>query len=284
MNCKKNLTGLIFLVAMITLHSCSPKMVAPVTVRSSYTKEEISAIESNSFQGFRFLQDSLVQTRSIHDADSIWFEIRISNPLVVRSVIINGMAIFFDPEAKKNQEYGIAIPAARAEMLRRKESVKEETTKQSTDTLAPEERFEPTIWIEAIRRREAVVTDTKGTRFATKETMQLFMDDNNELVYKIRLAFEQIGVSGEDVERISIGIISDLHQAQLSAPQGGGIATRPNISDRNRQQQPRQNSQPRSPGMSLIAVEAWQVLLINEELTEEQKDANNHREGDDVYR
>lgn len=284
MNSRKYLTGLIVLVAMVTFHSCKSTMVTPGTVRSSYFVEEQNTMKSDSLQGFSFLPDSLVKTRSIHNADSIWFEIRVSNPLAIRSVIINGMSVFFDPEAKKNQKFGVSIPAARAEMLRRQEAANGENTTQPADTLEPAQRFDPSQWVEAIRMREAVLTDTNGTRFASEEAVKLFLDDNNELVYQIRFAFDQMGVSGEEVQRISIGIVSQLHQAQLAGSQGGGgVATRPNISDRNRQQ-PRQTTQQRPYNMRLIPVEAWQVLLINEKPSEEQNDTNDSLETDDVYR
>lgn len=286
MNIRKNITGLILLVALITFHSCKSTMVTPGTVRSSYPVEEQSTMRSDSLQGFSFLPDSLVKTRSIHDADSIWFEIRISNPLAIRSVIINGMSVFFDPEARKNQKFGVSIPAARAEMLRRQEAANGEKKAQPADTLEPAPMFDPSQWVEAIRMREAVLTDTKGTRFAGEEAVKLFLDDNNELVYQIRFAFDQMGVSGEEVQRISIGIVSQLHQAQLAGSQGGGgVATRPNISDRDRnRQQPRQTPQQRPSTMRLIPVEAWQVLLINEKPTEEQNDANDSMDTDDIYR
>lgn len=286
MNIRKNLMGFIILVAMITFHSCSSQMVTPSTVRSSYPIEEQSAMKSDSLKGFRFSQDSLVKTRSIHDADSIWFEIRVSNPLAIRSVIINGMSVFFDPEAKKNQKFGVSIPAARAEMLRRQEAANGKNKTQPADTLEPAPMFDPSQWIEAIRMREAVLTDTNGTRFASEEAVKLFLDDNNELVYQIRFAFDQMGVSGEELQRISIGIVSQLHQAQLAGQQGGGgVATRPNISDRDRnRQQPRQTPQQRPSTLRLIPVDAWQVLLINEKPSEEQNDANDSMDTDDIYR
>ncbi len=284
MNIRKNLTGLILLVAMIAFHSCRSAMVTPGTVRSSYPVEKKSEMQTDSMQGFSFLPDSLIKTRSIHDADSIWFEIRTSDPLTIQSVIINGMSIFFDPEARQNQKFGVSIPAARAEMLRRQEAAGGNKEEQPADTLQPEIRFEPSQWVEAIRMREAVIRDDKGTRFASGDAVKLFMDDNNELVYQIRFAFDQMGVSGEELQRISIGIVSQLHQAQLAGQQGGGgVATRPDISDRNRQQ-PRRTPQERTPILRLIPVEAWQVLLINEKPSEENKEAADSLDTDDVYR
>ncbi len=280
MNSRKNLAGLIILVAMITFHSCRSQMVTPGTVRSSYHIEDQNVMKADSLEGFSFLPDSRIKTRSIHDADSIWLEIRSSDTITIRSVIINGMTVFFDPEAKKNQKFGVTIPAARAEMLRRHEAGPAENAGQSADTLQPALRFDPSQWVEAIRMRDAVITDNKGTRFASEEAVRLFLDDNNELVYQIRFAFDQMGVSAEELQRISIGIVSQLHQAQLAGqPGGGGIATRPDISDRNRQQ-PRQTTQQRPARMRLIPVDAWQVLLINEQPSEQKSDTMDR---DDIY-
>ncbi len=280
MNSRKNLAGLIILVAMITFHSCRSQMVTPGTVRSSYHIEDQNVMKADSLEGFSFLPDSRIKTRSIHDADSIWLEIRSSDTITIRSVIINGMTVFFDPEAKKNQKFGVTIPAARAEMLRRHEAAPAENAGQSADTLQPALRFDPSQWVEAIRMRDAVITDNKGTRFASEEAVRLFLDDNNELVYQIRFAFDQMGVSAEELQRISIGIVSQLHQAQLAGqPGGGGIATRPDISDRNRQQ-PRQTTQQRPARMRLIPVDAWQVLLINEQPSEQKSDTMDR---DDIY-
>ncbi|TVQ16633.1 MAG: hypothetical protein EA361_03825 [Bacteroidetes bacterium] len=281
---RKYLAALIVLAAMITFHSCSSKMVTPGAVRSSYHIEEQSVMKTDSLEGFSFLPDSRIKTRSIHDADSIWLEIRTSDTLTIRSLVINGMTVFFDPEAKKNQKFGISIPAARAEMLRRHDATPAENATKSSDTIQPALMFDPSQWVEAIRLREAVVRDNKGTRFASTENVKLFMDDNNELVYLIRFAFDQMGVSGEELQRISIGIVSQLHQAQLAGQQGGGgVATRPNISDRNRQQ-PRQTTQQRPIRMRLIPVNTWQVLLINEQPPEEKSDATDSSDRDDVYR
>ncbi|MFW5708465.1 MAG: hypothetical protein ACOC12_11110, partial [Bacteroidota bacterium] len=129
--------------------------------------------------------------------------------------------------------------------------------------------------------RQAVITDTRGTRLADKETATLSLNHRGELVYLVRFEFARLGISGEDQQRISIGIVAELHQAQLASSGGGGMATRPNITERERQQ--RQSRAVRAPRMMLIPVNAWMAFLINEEMTEDPSRQESSEDSDDVY-
>ena len=286
--------ALLLICASVLLHSCRTILPPALPVSQSHSHETASALETDSQNGFVRMPDSRVRVKSIHDSDSIELEIRTADTLTLRSLLINGVSVWFDPKAERNTSFGISFPAARSEMMRRQEQIIREHEEQRRqrmeqgDTIPRPIPFNPRMWVEAMQDRQPVVKDQEGTRFAERENAQIFLDKNGELVYKVRFAFSQMGVSGEDQKRISIGIVSELHRAQLASPGGGGVATRPDISDRDRRQQPRTTQpQQRPVRMNLIPVNTWMAFLINEEMPENQDEAESKREmrdNDDVYR
>ncbi len=277
----------------IIFHSCRSILPPALPLAQSHSSETASALTAGSQGGFVRMPDSRVRVKSIHGPDSIELEIRTADTLTLRSLLINGMSVWLDPEAGRNAKFGVSFPAARAEMMRRQEEIireHEETRRrrlEQDDTIPRPIPFNPELWVEALQDRQPVVRDNSGTRFAERRNAQIFLDKNGELVYRIRFAFSQLGISGEDHQRLSVGVVSELHRAQLASPGGGGVATRPDISDRDRRQQPRTaQPQQRPVRMNLIPVETWMAFLINEEMPEEKEKENKRevRDMDDVYR
>ena len=284
-------TGLLLLTLFLiplTFTSCKTQSGANLPIAKSFSHKEVISGQNGSAPDFTRIPESGVWIRSIHQEDSIMLEIRTRDTLTLRSLLVNGVSIWVDPEAGTNQEIGITFPAARSEMMRRQEELLTERQQQN-DTIAPRIMFNPNIWVEAIQKREAVITDPRGTRFANKADASVSMAENGDLVYRVRFSFDQLGISKTDQQRISAGVVSDLHQAQMAGGQGGAVATRPTIQGRDRQQTQRPPRQ-QMPRQRFIPVNAWIALLINEELPpskpvtdQENSQANPANNTDDVY-
>ncbi len=272
---------MVFVVASLaTFNSCRTTTPAVLPKAQSFSVQQEEALQADTTGGFVRMPDTRVMVRSLHSDDSLWIEVRTSDTLSLRSMLINGLSIFIDPEAGKSTKFGVNFPAARSEMLKRQEEIMKQASSEN-DSVPPQIKFDTAYWVDIMKTRQAVITDTLGTRFADKETATLSLNHRGELVYLVRFEFARLGISGEDQQRISIGIVAELHQAQLASSGGGGMATRPNITERERQQ--RQSRAVRAPRMMLIPVNAWMAFLINEEMTEDPSRQESSEDSDDVY-
>jgi hypothetical protein len=276
----RNTIIILVLAALTTFTSCRSTMMASLPTAQSYTHDQKETLEADTLGGFVFLPDTRVKVRSIHDTDSLWIEVRTSDTLSLRSMLINGTSVFIDPEAGKSSKFGISFPAARSEMMRRQEEILQQAQSEN-DTVPVTIQFDAAFWVDAMQKRDAVITDSRGTRFVDHQTASVSLNGDGELVYLVRFSFSQFEISGEEQQRISIGVLSQLHQAQMASPGGGGVATRPNITERERQQRQAQPS--RIPRLRLIPINSWMAFLINEEMTEDTSQNNPSKGNDDVY-
>lgn len=238
------LMGLLMLMA-----ACSSVSRMP-TVRSYKLGD--NAIEQDSLKGYVAVPNSNVWVKTLHSEDSIFVEIRTSDTLSLRSMLINGLSVWLDPQAKKKQAYGISFPAARAEMLKQLEESAALEEPQEKDSL-PQMQFDHAQWVNTIASRQAVVTDAKGTRFDNAMQAQLYLDEQSYLVYRIRFAFAQMGIEQGKTDNFSVGIVSERHQPQL---QGSGQSQMTGASDRYGRQQPQRPTE-RPQRMGLIPINGW---------------------------
>ena len=248
----------LFIISSALIHtSCSTVRTATVSATAYQLQDQ--SWQQDSLQGYVFIPNSQVKVRTRFEQDSIFTEIRTSDSLSIRSLLINGVSVWIDPEGKQNEKFGIAFPAARAEMMRRQEELIQKMY-ESGDTLR-RIPFDHATWVEAVNKRESVVRDNLGTRFATTHQAKVLLDEAGELVFKIRFAFSQTGKSAEELSNFSIGIISELHQAQLiSSGQGQQRTGASDRYGRPRQQAPPR--QERTDRIRLIPVKGWVVLSM----------------------
>ena len=247
------ITGLLFFIS-----SCSPSGMTMIT-RQSYHVDDRSW-EEDTLRGYIRIPDSRVLVRSMFDEDSIYIEIRTRDSLSIRSMLTNGASIWIDPSAKQNQRFGIAIPAARAEMMRRQEEILQEMREQG-DTVR-RIPFDFAFWTQVVNERQAVITDARGTRFAPEHQARIYLDNNGFLVYDIRFSFSQLGMEKEETERFSVGIISEPQQLMAAAPQQqmGGPPM-----DRNRRTSPQARPAERRPErLVFIPVRGWIAFTLGE--------------------
>ncbi len=245
--------------------SCKTTSRSTTVQTRAFNIAQANLMEADSLQGFAVIPGTKAFLRAIFSADSLHIEIKTSDTLTLRSMLVNGLSVWLDPKGKKNENFGIAFPAARSEMLRRQEELMREM-REGGDTIMRPMRFEHRQWTDVVSQRQAVITDDKGTRFATRESASVFMNDNYELVYQVRFAFSQLGTTALDFKSLSVGVVSQLHQAVAQGPQSGGMATRPDISDRNRQPQQRPPQQ-RPMRMMLIPVNGWILVVLSGDIT-----------------
>lgn len=267
------ITGFILFCGLF--FSCSSTRSVGTIAASFPVKDSVHLAHSN--EGFVFLADSLVKVRSFHGQDSIWIEVKAHKEISSRSMLINGLSIWLDPEAKKNEKYGISFPAARAEMLRRQDELLRKM-RESGDSLKPMP-FDPQPWVDAVNERNAVVKEKNGTRFAGTDIAKVYLDHDGKLVYRIRFSFSQMGVDKEEISRFSIGVVSEQHQAQLlGANQGSSVATGASRGHRSRTA-PDAPSRP-DQRVRLVPVKDWVVFLLNPEEVKDPVSQKGNRKND----
>jgi hypothetical protein len=258
------------LILLFLTVSCKSTKNVPVFSATGYHVNQEAAMLTDTLRGYVFFPGTRVLIRTIFDADTLSMEVRTRDTLSLASMLVNGVTIWLDPTSKQNQTYGIAFPAARSEMMRQLNEPTKKITHEE-DSIPHPEVVSLAKWVEAIQKREVIVTDNKGTRFAEKHVASVELNEGY-LIYNARIAFSQMDVSVLEQKTISIGILSEIHQAILLGQHGGGgVATRPNISDRNRQQQqPSQRTQPRPNRMAQIPVKGWILFNLHSETQPEK--------------
>jgi hypothetical protein len=289
------LKWMILLMILTASVSCKTiKNVAPTQMARSYSSEQREFMLADSLNGYVFLENTAVKVRTTFESDTVKVEFRTGDRLSIRSILINGVSVWLDPKGEKQQNFGIDFPAARSEILRRFQELSQQQNQNtglnegeaSADSLSPPPPpvFNAREWVESLQNRNAVITDSTGTRFADSSVYKVFLDNDGDLVYQINFSFGQLGVETDELKSLSVGIISQLHQAVFQGSQGGGgIATRPDITDRNRQPRPQQPPQ-RPTGSQLIPVEGWILfLLTNDPIELENKTEYHKNTGDDIY-
>jgi hypothetical protein len=244
----------LLLITLIIVSSCSEKAIQVST--PSHVRGD-TAYQSDTLEGFTIFPDTRVMLRSIHDNDSLYLEVKIEDRIALRSVLTNGLTVWIDPKAGRNETYGMAFTAARAEMLGRREELLRELEKEEADTAALL-RFATHTWVEAVNQREVVVKDLKGTRFADKGVASVSLDENSNLIYNMKFSFSQLDLKPQEVERISIGVISQIHQAQIAGGQQGGISGPPGTGTRSRPQQ----TTIRPMRLPQVPVNSWIVITM----------------------
>jgi hypothetical protein len=275
MTYKNILPGLttLFLLLMILFitGSCSPAQKTPAMQGRGYHFSQATLIQADSTRGYTIFPQNHVLVRTIYSEDSLMVEVRTGDTTSLRSMLINGVSIWIDPEGKQNRKYKVAFQAARSEMFRNYNGQEEQ---QPSETPR---------WVNSILERPAVLTDEKGTRFVSKNIARAHLDERGNLVYYLSIAFSQLGTSLDKLNDISIGVTSELHQAVMANQQGGGgVATRPDIGERRpRQQQQSPNTGPR---IRFIPIDNWVLISLNKD-TEQipQNVAGEKKQDDDVY-
>jgi hypothetical protein len=246
--------AMLMLITLITVSSCSEKAIRVST--PSHIRGD-TAHQADTLEGYTIFPDTRVMLRSFHDNDSLFLEVKIEDRITLRSVLTNGLSVWIDPKAGRNETYGMAFTAARAEMLGRREELMRELEKEEVDSAALL-RFATRTWVEAVSKREVVVKDIKGTRFADKNLASVNLDENDNLIYTIKFGLGQLGLSPDEDQRISIGVVSQLHQAQIPGGQQGGISGPPGTGTRSRPQQ----TTVRPMRMPQVPVNSWIVITM----------------------
>jgi len=248
------ITGFFLLIS-----SCSSTGLTMLT-KQSYRIDDKSW-EEDTLKGYVFLPNSRVLVRSMYDKDSILIEIRTRDSLSMRSLLTNGLSVWFDPQAKQDETYGINIPAARAEMMRRQE-VALQRMRETGDTLQ-RIRFDYAAWAKSVNESRAVITDKRGTRFDESDQVIIRYSAIEGLVYHIRFGFSQAGIDEENAGKFSLGVISERHQAQL---QNTGQSQMGGPTDRyGRQRQQPASRQQRPERLGLIPVKGWIIFTLTDD-------------------
>lgn len=258
---------IIVLLVPFAFTACRTQTAATLPLAKSFSHTEVVSDTSPSSATFTRIPETGVWIRSAHSQDSLMLEIKTRDTLTLQSLLVNGVSIVIDPKAGTKPIIGMTFPAARSEMMRRQDEILLDA-RQQNDTIPARFAFNPAPWVEAIQKRETIITTEEGSQFADRQNASISLEDNGELVYRVRFAFEQLGISAEDQQRISIGVISRLHQAQMAGGQGGAVATRPDIQGRDRRQTQSPQRQQPMPRPRFIPVNAWIAILINEEMPE----------------
>lgn len=247
------IVGMLFIIS-----SCSPTSMSMIQKKSYHVDDR--SWQEDTLKGYVFVPNSRVLVRSIYDEDSIFIEIRTRDSLSIRSMLTNGLSVWFDPQAKQNEKYGINIPAARAEMLRRQEETLQQMREQG-DT-SQRLSFDYRGWTESISDSRIVITDKKGTRFDESNQVMIRYSHTEGLVYNIRFGFGQAGIDQEETNKFSLGVISERHQAQMPNTGQNQMRGSTDMYGRQRQQPSRQQ---RPERLGLIPVKGWIEFLLTDD-------------------
>ena len=216
--------------------------------------------QEDTLQGYVFVPNSRVLVRTRHDDDSIFVEIRTRDSLSMRSMLTNGLSVWFDPEAKQNEKYGLNISAARAEMMRRQEEALQRMTEEG-DTLL-RYSFDYESWTQTVSETRVVITDNQGTRFDESDQVRISYTAEGGLVYNIRFGFSQADIDQEKTDKFSVGVISERHQAQMANTGQSQMRGQSDMYGRQRQQPATRQERPERLG--LIPVKGWIVFTITD--------------------
>lgn len=270
----------IMLLFLLATGSCKTVKQQPTFTAQAWRAGNEAAMSADSLGGYVFFPGTKVMVLTTFSADTITAEVRTSDTLSLRSLLVNGVSLFFDPTGKQEPKFGVAFPAARSEMLRRQDEFLIINPGDSVVRIPP---FNTALWVETIQVRNAVLTDKQGTRFAEKNSAAVFLE-NNELVYQVKMAFSQIDTAILSQQRVSIGIFSEVHQAiNTGAQGGGGIATRPNISDNQRKPAAAQGNRQPMMRTRQIPVKGWILFQMNQDGVAPAQQEKTTKGGDDVY-
>lgn len=238
----------------VIILSCNEKAINIST--PSYQRGD-GALEQSANDGFITLPESQVLFRSIHTHDSLFIDIAINDNITRNSILTNGLSVWIDPKAERNQTYGMTFIAARSEMLKRRGEFIKLLAQENADTTAILMLAAHT-WVEAVNRRESVLKDNKGTRFADENQTQVYLDNLNNLHYRMHFGLDQIGLTPGSDHKISIGVISNVHEAQMQSSQHGGSNRHPMGSPRSWAQPP----QTRTVAMPQVPVNSWIIVTL----------------------
>ncbi|TVQ92864.1 MAG: hypothetical protein EA393_03080 [Bacteroidetes bacterium] len=244
---------------LLAVASCSPTGLSMLT-RQSYHVDDKSWQE-DTLKGYVFIPNSRVLVRTRHDEDSIFIEVRTRDSLSMRSMLTNGLSIWIDPQAKQNENYGVNIPAARAEMMRRQEETFQRIREEG-DTLQ-RFSFDYASWTKSVSEKRFVITDKRGTRFDESDQVQILYTAEGGLVYTVRFGFSQAGIDKEKAEKFSVGVVSERHQAQMPATGQSQMRGPTDRYGRARQQPPTREQRPERLG--LISVKGWIVFTLTDD-------------------
>ncbi len=268
----------LYVVVILLVGSCNTAQRVPSVTARAYHESNESAMRSDSLQGFVSLPDNNVLVRTTFSRDTVTTEILTTDTLSFISMLINGTSVYLDPSGKKNQQFGVSFPAARSELLRKHKELMRESENDSLPPRLITTNFRD--WADMVQSRDAAMTDKKGTRFVGDNLASIHMSSTGELIYQVKFAFSQLDTSFVDQNVISVGVISEIHQAVLLNSQGGGVATRPDISDRNRRRPSQQRDQ-RPARTTQIPINGWVLFLLNEKNINENPAGQSNE--DDVY-
>jgi len=246
----------------IFISSCSSTGLSTITKQSYHIEDR--SWEQDTLQGFVLLPNSRVLVRSKFNDDSIFVEIRTRDSLSMRSMLTNGLSVWFDPDAKENEKYSINIPAARAEMMRRQEEFLQRMH-EGGDTLR-RFRFDYAAWAQFADNTRKVITDTRGTYFDEANQARIFYSPVGGLVYNISFGFSQAGIEREKAQKFSVGVISERHQAQLQGASQSQMGGPRDMYGRQRQQPSSRQQRPERLG--LIPVKGWIVFTLPDDKPE----------------
>jgi hypothetical protein len=241
---------------LLVISSCSSTGLSMLTKKSYHVDDQ--SWQEDTLKGYVFIPNSRVLVRTRHNEDSIFVEIRTRDSLSMRSMLTNGLSVWIDPQARQNENFGINIPAARAEMMRRQDEASR-IMQDEGDTLR-RFRFDYAAWTQWVSESRIVVTDNRGTRFDDSDQLSISYTPADGLVYNIRFGFSQARIDKEKAEKFSVGVVSERHQAQMpntGQSQMGGPTDR---YGRARQQPATRQERPERLG--LIPVKGWIIFTM----------------------
>jgi len=242
----------------VIVFSCNEKAIQIST--PSFQRGDATHAKSTT-EGFITLPESQVMFRSVHTYDSLFIDIKIDDNITRNSVLTNGLSVWVDPKSERNQTYGMTFVAARSEMLKRRDEFIRQLAQNNADTSAILMMAART-WVDVVNQRESVIKDKKGTRFADENQTEVFLDNQNNLHYRMKLGLEQLGLTPGTADSISIGVVSNVHVAQMQSSQSSGM-NRPAMGSPRSWSQP---TQTRPAVMPQIPVNSWIILTLSESI------------------
>lgn len=275
----QRITFFLFIVVLVVLTSCSNQKQVSTRAMSWEKNGQSSQLPSAEF--FVELPETAVSVRSSHSSDSLSIEIVTRDFVTIQSMIVNGVSVWIDPEAEKNETFGISFPAARAQMLKRYQANKQNGNEKSStnDSVAPPP-FEMEKWVELMKKQRKVIKDKNGTMFDDENQGTLDLTENRVLQYFVRFSWEQLSIDPEEKSKISIGVISESPQlATQGNPQQQSMAPRDPYGRTTTRRPPPQEDRPQR--MALIPVKGWVAFYLDAETFREEKETVPESKNDD---
>lgn len=249
-----------FIPVLIVLLKVSCSTIVDLPETKVYFYDELDFTETAG-EDYIFFPDTKIALRTRYNNDSIRIWLRVADQPSTAALLVNGLTIFLDPDAKKKRNTGVIFPSASHSVIREEVERSRDTLriKEESDTLG----FDISRLVRSIKDRGAVIQMGERAVFAKKDQANIFVDENKVVNYIITFPFSALNIADPEDKKISVGVVSE----GMPAPQPDSYNRQPG---RTGPRDPRGYPQDRYPQrdqrtqqQQLKSFDVWMIFVLS---------------------